>query len=72
MFSKKRFNIRGKIILGYVLVILCISLAVFGVSGRITELQKEIDFIANHDIEVQNLANQKGWVFPFAVNSPSY
>jgi two-component system chemotaxis sensor kinase CheA len=58
MLSKKRFNISGKIILGYVFVILCLSLAVFGVSGRITELQKEIDFIANHDIEVQRLANQ--------------
>jgi two-component system chemotaxis sensor kinase CheA len=41
-----------------VFVILCISLAIFGVSGRITELQKEIDFIANHDIEVQNLASK--------------
>jgi two-component system chemotaxis sensor kinase CheA len=58
MLSKKRFNISGKIILGYVFVILCLSLAVFGVSGRITEQQKEIEFIANHDIEVQRLANQ--------------
>jgi two-component system, chemotaxis family, sensor kinase CheA len=58
MLNKKRFNISGKIIFGYVFVILCLSLAVFSVSGRITDLQKEIDFIANHDMEVQRLANQ--------------
>jgi two-component system chemotaxis sensor kinase CheA len=58
MFSKMRLNIRSKMILGYLFVILCLGWAVFGVSGRITELQNEIDLITNRDLQVHSLANQ--------------
>ncbi|QYR22823.1 CHASE3 domain-containing protein [Paenibacillus sp. sptzw28] len=50
-------SIRSKIFIGYIVVILCLAVSVFIVSGRISSLQNEIDFISEHDVEVHNLTN---------------
>ncbi|QGQ98630.1 response regulator [Paenibacillus psychroresistens] len=58
MFTNRRFNIRSKIILGNVIVVIILAISVFVVNGRIAALQHEIDFISNHDIEVHDVTNQ--------------
>ncbi|QJD82703.1 CHASE3 domain-containing protein [Cohnella herbarum] len=53
-----RFSIRSKIVLGYLVIIICLGLSIFILSDRIDSMDKEIKFITNHDIEVHNLSNQ--------------
>ncbi|WP_223594826.1 CHASE3 domain-containing protein [Neobacillus bataviensis] len=52
------FNIRTKIITGYLTILACLVLALLMVMNRMTALQNEVDFISQHDIEVHDLANQ--------------
>lgn len=56
--SNLKINIRTKIILGYTLVLICLGLFLFVVSGRLSSLQQEADFIEKHDIEVHNLTHE--------------
>ncbi|WP_054958284.1 response regulator [Paenibacillus dakarensis] len=58
MSNNIRIKIRTKIMLGYVLVLLCLGVFLFVVSGRLSSLQQESDFIEKHDIEVHNLTNE--------------
>ena len=58
MLKNRKWNISSKIALGYVLIFLCMAASIFFLINRIDDLQKEIHFIADHDIEVHNLANQ--------------
>lgn len=58
MFKDHRFSIRSKISLGYFLVIVCLGIALVLVSSRISSLQKELDFIVAHDLQVHELASQ--------------
>lgn len=52
-----RMNIRAKIIMGYVFIIICLGIALLIVSGRVSSLQKEVDFVASHDLEAHDLIN---------------
>ncbi|MCD1261202.1 CHASE3 domain-containing protein [Paenibacillus athensensis] len=58
MFKFKSFNIRAKVFTGYLLVIVCLGLALLIISGRMTSLQAEVDFVSTHDIEVHDLLGQ--------------
>lgn len=58
MFGRRRFTIRSKIMSGYVVILLFLVMALMLLSARITSMEKAIDFITDHDIEVHNLANQ--------------
>lgn len=48
-------KIRGKIALGYVLILVMLGLFLVIVSSRITSLEKETVFLSDHDIEVHEL-----------------
>ncbi|MEH7413781.1 CHASE3 domain-containing protein [Neobacillus drentensis] len=52
------FNIHAKIIIGYLTILLCLVLSLLTVINRMTDLQNEVDFVSDHDIEVHDLANQ--------------
>ncbi|MBP1964738.1 CHASE3 domain-containing protein [Paenibacillus aceris] len=52
-----RMNIRSKIIMGYVFIIICLGIAILIVSGRVSALQKEVDFVSTHDLEAHDLIN---------------
>ncbi|WP_036745296.1 response regulator [Paenibacillus sp. UNC451MF] len=58
MLKNRKWSISSKIALGYLLVFLCMGLSIFFLMNRIYDLQKEVHFIADHDIDVHNLANQ--------------
>lgn len=51
-------KIRGKIALGYVIILLMLGLFLVIVSNRITSLEKETVFLSDHDIEVHELTYQ--------------
>lgn len=53
-----KINIRIKIVLGYLLILLCLGAFLWIVSDRISSLQQEADFIEQHDIEVHNLTHE--------------
>ncbi|WP_042374917.1 CHASE3 domain-containing protein [Neobacillus jeddahensis] len=52
------FNIHAKIITGYLTILICLVVSLFIVINRMSDLQQEVDFVADHDIEVHDLANQ--------------
>jgi two-component system chemotaxis sensor kinase CheA len=58
MFTKWRFNIRSKIVLGNLIVVIFLIISVLLVNGRIMTLQHEIDYISTHDIAVHDITNQ--------------
>jgi two-component system, chemotaxis family, sensor kinase CheA len=51
-------NIHTKIIAGYLFILVCLVVSLLIVMDRMSALQKEVDYISKHDIEVHNLANQ--------------
>lgn len=57
MLKKRRFTIRSKILLGYLVVVLLFGAVLLVLSAQIDASQKEIDFISHHDLEVHNLTN---------------
>ncbi|OPH59389.1 histidine kinase [Paenibacillus ferrarius] len=57
MLKSLQVNIRAKIIVGYVFIIICLGLSLLVVSDRVNSLQKEVDFVSKHDIEVHDLLN---------------
>ena len=52
------FNIHAKIIVGYLTILICLVLSLLTVMNRMTDLQNEVDFVVEHDIEIHDLANQ--------------
>ncbi|MEK5059079.1 response regulator [Paenibacillus sp. FSL H7-0326] len=58
MFEKMRLTIRTKIIIGYFIIIVCLGAAIFILGSRIASMEQEMNFIADHDIEVHNLTYQ--------------
>ncbi|GAE04923.1 CHASE3 domain-containing protein [Paenibacillus sp. JCM 10914] len=58
MSNNLKFNIRSKIVIGYLLILLCLGAFLWIVSERISSLQREADFIEKHDIEVHNLTHE--------------
>ncbi|RTE10683.1 CHASE3 domain-containing protein [Paenibacillus whitsoniae] len=57
MFQPIRFTVRTKILAGYLFILLCLGLSLITISGRISTLQKEVDFVSGHDIDVHDLLN---------------
>ncbi|GIO96462.1 histidine kinase [Paenibacillus lautus] len=58
MSNNLKFNIRSKIVVGYLMILLCLGAFLWIVSDRISSLQEEADFIEKHDIEVHNLTHE--------------
>ncbi|MDQ0060365.1 CHASE3 domain-containing protein [Paenibacillus harenae] len=58
MLQAIRFPIRLKIVIGYFLIVLCLGVSIVIVTDRISSLQRDIETITSHDIEVHNLINQ--------------
>src|SRR4051794_35613598 len=56
--KKWNFNIHAKIITGYLTILICLVISLLIVINRMTDLQHEVDFISEHDIEVHDVANQ--------------
>lgn len=56
--KRVHFNIQTKIITGYLFILICLVVSLLIVMNRMSALQKEVDFISQHDMEVHNLANQ--------------
>lgn len=57
MSKTRRFTIRSKILLGYLVVVLLFGAVLIVLTAQINVLQKENDFISHHDLEVHNLTN---------------
>ncbi|WP_179218650.1 methyl-accepting chemotaxis protein [Saccharibacillus sp. O23] len=53
-----KFNIGTKIGIGYLVVILALAAAIFVVRAQIDKLEDEMNFVAGHDMEVHDRANQ--------------
>lgn len=51
----RSLNIRGKIALGYTVILVMLGLFLVIVSGRITDLEQETVYLSDHDIEVHEL-----------------
>ncbi|KRF01738.1 histidine kinase [Paenibacillus sp. Soil766] len=47
-------KIKPKIMLGYVLILICLGLALLVVSSRVTDLQKEVSYVSSHDMDVHD------------------
>lgn len=58
MFNSMLFKIKPKIMLGYILILVCLGLSLLVVSSRVTDLQKEVSFISSHDMEVHDQLNE--------------
>ena len=52
------YNIRAKIFTGYLIILICMVLSLLMVMNRMTDLQEEVDYVSQHDIEVNDLANK--------------
>ncbi|WP_258166434.1 CHASE3 domain-containing protein [Paenibacillus sp. PCH8] len=57
MSKTRRFTIRSKILMGYLVVVLLFGAFLLVLTAQINVLQKENDFISHHDLEVHNLTN---------------
>ncbi|WP_339165999.1 CHASE3 domain-containing protein [Paenibacillus sp. FSL R5-0341] len=57
MSKTRRFTIRSKILLGYLVVVVLFGAVLLVLTAQINVLQKENDFISHHDLEVHNLTN---------------
>ncbi|WP_232490092.1 ATP-binding protein [Neobacillus cucumis] len=53
-----KFNIQAKIITGYLTILICLGISLLIVNARMTDLQKQADFVSSHDIQVHDLVNQ--------------
>ncbi|WP_231510767.1 CHASE3 domain-containing protein [Bacillus sp. UNC438CL73TsuS30] len=53
-----KFNIQAKIITGYLTILICLGISLLIVNDRMTDLQKQADFLSSHDIQVHDLVNQ--------------
>ncbi|WP_046226330.1 methyl-accepting chemotaxis protein [Paenibacillus dauci] len=51
-------NIMNKILLGYIIIVLCFAATIVIVHSRINELEDSMTFVASHDMQVHDLANQ--------------
>ncbi|MFC0189492.1 CHASE3 domain-containing protein [Fictibacillus aquaticus] len=58
MKNRIRFGIREKIVTGYVVIIVCLIVAILAVNNQLETMQKERNFIINHDITVRDLTSQ--------------
>ncbi|SFJ23609.1 Signal transduction histidine kinase [Paenibacillus sp. UNC496MF] len=58
MWKHARFTLRSKIILGYLIVLVCVGICIAVLNGRMSSMDREIDFINGHDMTVHDLAYQ--------------
>ncbi|SFL24557.1 two-component system, chemotaxis family, sensor kinase CheA [Paenibacillus sp. 1_12] len=58
MFSKVRFNLRTKIILGYLIVLIGLSISILLINDRVTSMKADREYITGHDFQVHNLSNE--------------
>ncbi len=54
MPKTKRFNIRAKILAGYLFILVCLGLSLLAVSAQVRSLQEANAFISEHDIAVHD------------------
>ncbi len=54
MPNKRRFNIRAKILAGYLFILVCLGLSLLAVSSQVRSLQQANAFISDHDIAVHD------------------
>lgn len=54
MPNKRRFNIRAKILAGYLFILVCLGLSLLAVSSQVRSLQEANAFISDHDIAVHD------------------
>ena len=57
MESKFKFGIRSKIILGYIVIILCLLVSVILLNNQIRSLQQERNSIINYDSRIYELTS---------------
>lgn len=53
MFTSQ-LKIKPKIMMSYVLILICLGLALLVVSSRVTDLQKEVSYVSSHDMDVHD------------------
>ncbi|MBS2970232.1 response regulator [Metabacillus sp. KIGAM252] len=53
-----KIGIRNKILFGYVVILVCLIASILLISNQISQMQKQRNFIINHDIQVFVLAGQ--------------
>lgn len=54
MPKTRRFNIRAKILAGYLFILVCLGLSLLAVSAQVRSLQEANAFISDHDIAVHD------------------
>ncbi|MEJ8306524.1 CHASE3 domain-containing protein [Saccharibacillus sacchari] len=54
MPNKRRFNIRAKILAGYLFILVCLGLSLLAISSQVRSLQEANAFISDHDIAVHD------------------
>ncbi|MBB3112657.1 two-component system chemotaxis sensor kinase CheA [Paenibacillus phyllosphaerae] len=57
MRKRVRFGIQTKILTGYIVVILCLLMSIVVIGGRLSDQQKEIKFITEHDFILQEVTS---------------
>ncbi|MNI02017.1 Autoinducer 2 sensor kinase/phosphatase LuxQ [compost metagenome] len=58
LFKNVALSIRSKIIIGYMIIVVCLGISLVLLNNRIVDVQNEINYIVEHDMEVHNLINQ--------------
>lgn len=51
-------NIRSKIVVGYMIILLCLLLSIIAIISQIGTLQEEVEYVATHDLEVHSVINE--------------
>ncbi|WP_046214238.1 methyl-accepting chemotaxis protein [Paenibacillus wulumuqiensis] len=55
---KFKMNIMNKILLGYIIIVLCFAATIVIVHSKINQLEQSMTFVASHDMQVHDLANK--------------
>jgi two-component system chemotaxis sensor kinase CheA len=58
LFSNVRFNLRAKIFLGYLVVLVGLSISILLINDRVMTMKNDREFITGHDFQVHNLSNE--------------
>ncbi|MED4531848.1 CHASE3 domain-containing protein [Metabacillus fastidiosus] len=58
MWKNKKFGIRSKIVSSNLIVVFCLIISMILVNNQISALQKERNYIINHDLSVHDLTNR--------------
>ncbi|MEC0148306.1 CHASE3 domain-containing protein [Paenibacillus alginolyticus] len=56
--GKNRFGIRSKIMIGYMFIIVCLTISFVLVNFQVTSMQKDRNYIIEHDFAVHNETNR--------------